>query len=195
MYNLSRDQNNLTIWGPNTEADYCFTGKKQRIKKQSTLNDWVMPTVPLLAQPLAYNLGDLLSSTNETWKITVPWWIHVSTVSCACDEYCCQRVWNVTGDTQCMPRINWAVWKYNVGSILRHIFTTIISISGSYSRTDRVRGYVVDQTADFGIGVERDGTAKWLLIWVCCLEVAKFTTGLVSPLSVCMERQGNIVPM
>jgi len=29
---------------------------------------------------------------------------------------------------------------------------------------DRVRGYVVDQTADFGIGVERDGTAKWLLI-------------------------------
>ena len=112
-------------------------------------------------------------------------------MGCAFDKQCYQGIWNTLSNTKCMPGINRAVWKYNIGSILRDIFTTVIDIGGGNSCGNRVNWYIEDQWTQFRIVVQRDKVSKRLVGGVGCLKVAKLSTRLVSPLPFCKERKNG----
>ena len=179
-----KDQNNqCTTW-----LYKHLTKKPLLFIKEITNTIWPLGPVSL-AQPQANKLWDQFTGNFEFWKIGVSRGVHVGAVSCAFDEQCYQRIWNTLGNTQCMPRINRAVWKYNIGGILRDIFTTVIGIGGDNRCTNRVNWYIEDEWTQFREIVQRDKVSEWLVDGVGCLKVAKLSTCLISPLPFCKERK------
>ena len=161
-------------------------GGKWRDKKKIVMTKegkFVVP-VGLGREPLSNDVAYGSSGFNKLFSIKRTGRVHVSTMGGSFDE----NSWQVTGQvfsySQGMPRVHRTVRENDAGDILRYIFPTIVIIG-----TVDVLLHIFITNAKYlltrkGIQVEGYERTEWLVLRVRRLEVTKFGTSLVKPLSI-----------